>query len=299
MTYQHIAGATDPAHRLPRVRTVSARDLWDALAKGFDDFWAMPTHALFLVLIYPIAGLVMARVAFGYNVLPLIYPLATGFALVGPIAAIGIYELSRRREMGVEADWTHAFDLLHAESFRAILALSLFLLALFGLWMGAAHAIYVAYFGYAEPASIEAFVRDVLTTEAGRGLIVTGNAVGFLFALVAFSISVVSFPLLIDRNISATAAAATSIKLVLRNPLTMALWGAIIAAVLLIASLPLFVGLAVAIPVLGHATWHLYRRAVVSDLPPREPHEVERKGRRYAADFPAALFPVYEKDVRN
>ncbi|MBM3530300.1 MAG: DUF2189 domain-containing protein [Alphaproteobacteria bacterium] len=298
MTDHHNIAAV-AAHRLPRVRRVVPRDLWDALAKGVDDFKAMPTHAVFLCVIYPIAGLVIARAALGYNVLPLIYPLAAGFALVGPLAAIGVYELSRRREQGLDFDWSHAFDLLHAASFRAILALALFLLALFGLWIGAAHAIYVFYFGYAEPASMESFVRDVLTTEAGHGLIVTGNLVGFLFALGAFVVSVVSFPLLIDRNISATAAAATSIKVVLRNPLTMALWGLTVACMLLVASLPLFVGLAVAIPVLGHATWHLYRKAVVADLPPREPHEYERKGRRYAADFPAALFPVFEKDVRN
>jgi uncharacterized membrane protein len=298
MAYQETIGAADAAHILPRVRTITPRDLIDALAKGLDDFRAMPTHVIFLSLIYPIAGLVIAQVTFGYGLFQLIYPIAAGFALVGPFAAIGVYELSRRREQGLDTAWTHAFDLLQAESFRAILALGLILLVLFCVWIAVAQAIYVTHFGYAPPESIEAFARQVTTTEAGHRMILLGNGVGFLFALVAFAISVVAFPLLIDRNISATAAAATSVRAVLRNPLTMALWGLIVTVTLLIGSLPFFVGLAVVIPVLGHSTWHLYRKVVVADLPPREAQPIEPKGRRYAADFPAVLFPVYDKERR-
>lgn len=295
MVHQDSIGAADAAHTLPRVRSITPRDLIDVLAKGLDDFWAIPTHVIFLSLIYPIAGLTIARVALGYDLLPLLYPMATGFALVGPFAALGIYELSRRREQGLDVTWTHAFELLQAESFRAILALGLILLTLFAVWIAVANAIYVDYFGYATPESVGTFARQVLTTDAGHGMILVGNAVGFLFAVVAFSISVVAFPLLIDRNISATAAAATSVKAVLRNPGTMVLWGLIVAFSLLIGSLPLFAGLAVVVPVLGHATWHLYRKMVEPDLPAREVHPHPPKGRRYAADFPAVLFPVHDK----
>ena len=298
MADQETIGTAGATHSLPRVRAITPRDLIDVLAKGFDDFWAMPTHVIFLSLIYPIAGIIIAGVTLGYDLLPLFYPMAAGFALVGPFAAIGLYQLSWRREQGLDAGWEHAFDLLEANSFRAILALGLILLVIFGLWIAVAQAIYVAHFGYAPPDSIDAFVRQVLTTDAGRRMILVGNGVGFLFALVAFSISVVAFPLLIDRNISATGAAATSVKAVLRNPLTMALWGLIVAGALLIGSLLFFVGLAVVIPVLGHSTWHLYRKVVVPDLPPREAHPTPPKGRRYAADFPAVLFPVYDKEPR-
>jgi len=298
MAYQETIGAAGRAPSLPRVRAITPRDLVDVLAKGFDDFWAMPTHVIFLSLIYPFTGIVIAWVMSSSDLLPLLYPMAAGFALVGPIAAIGLYELSRRREQGLDTAWTHAFDLLQVESFRAILALGLILLVIFGVWIAVAQAIYVAHFGYGPLESIDAFVRQVLTTDAGHRMILVGNGVGFLFALVAFAISVVAFPLLIDRNISATAAAATSVKAVLRNPLTMALWGLIVAAALLIGSLPLFVGLAIVIPVLGHSTWHLYRKVVVPDLPPREAHPTPPKGRRYAADFPAVLFPVYDKEPR-
>ena len=295
MTYQESIGSAGTARALPRVRTIGPRDLIDALAKGFADFWAMPTHVIFLSLIYPVIGLVIAGAAFGANLLPLVYPFAAGFALVGPFAAIGLYELSRRRELGQEADWSHVFDLLQAASFRAILALGLVLLAIFGLWIAVAQAIYVSQFGYADPQSPGHFLREVLTTPAGHRMILIGNGVGFLFALVAFTLSVVAFPLLIDRDVGAAAAALTSVKAVLRNPFTMALWGLIVAAALLIGSLPFFVGLAIVVPVLGHATWHLYRKVVVPDLPPREVHPAPPKGRRYAADFPAVLFPVSDK----
>jgi uncharacterized membrane protein len=297
MAYQETIRSTGAIHILPRVRTITPHDLVDALAKGLADFWAMPTHVVFLSLIYPIAGIIIAAATFGYGLVHLVYPIATGFALVGPFAAIGIYELSRRREQGLDTNWTHAFDLLQADAFRALLALGLMLLAIFGLWVAVAQAIYVGYFGYAPPESISAFARQVLTTEAGHRMILIGNAVGFLFALVVFAVSVVAFPLLIDRDISATAAAATSVKAVLRNPVTMALWGLIVAAALLVGSLPLFVGLSVVIPVLGHSTWHLYRKVIVSDLPSREVHPAAPKGRRYAADFPAVLFPVHDKEM--
>jgi uncharacterized membrane protein len=296
MAYQDTVSITGAEHSLPRVRSITPADLIDALEKGLDDFSAMPTHVIFLSVIYPIVGIVIAMATFGYDLVPLLYPMAAGFALVGPFSAVGIYELSRRRESGLDAGWEHAFDLLHADSFRSVLALGLILLAIFGVWIAVAEAIYITNFGYASPDSLGTFVRQVLGTEAGHRMILLGNGIGFLFAVVAFMISVVAFPLLIDRNVNAVTAAATSVKAVLRNPFTMALWGLIVATALLLGSLPFFIGLAIVLPVLGHATWHLYRKVVVPDLPPREPHPIEQKGVRYAADFPAVLFPVYDKE---
>jgi len=293
MAYQDTIGAQ--AAPLPRVRTIAPRDLIDVLRKGLDDFLAMPTHVIFLSLIYPIAGLVIGIAAAGYNLLPLFYPMAAGFALVGPFAATGIYELSRRREQGLETDWSHAFDLLQADSFRSLAALGFVLLVLFAIWIGVAQTIYWAYFGYAVPESIDAFARQVLTTEAGHRMIVVGNAVGFVFALIAFVISVVAFPLLIDRRVGATTAVATSIKAVLHNPTTMLLWGLIVAAALLVGSLPFFIGLAVVVPVLGHATWHLYRKTVVPDLPPREAQPQPPARELSAADFPSVLVEFWRK----
>jgi uncharacterized membrane protein len=248
---------------LPQVRRIGFTDLHDALAKGVDDFRAMPSHAIFLSLIYPIVGFAVGRIAFGYDLLPLLFPLAAGFALIGPFAAVGLYELSRRREQGRPVGWREAFDVVHSPSFGAIAALGLLLLAIFVVWIAVAQAIYVANFGYAPAASIPDFLGKVFATRAGWQMIVVGNAVGFVFAVAVLAMSVVSFPLLLDRPVGAPAAVLTSLRAVLRNPLTMALWGLIVAVALVLGSLPFFAGLAVAMPVLGHATWHLYRKVVV------------------------------------
>ena len=288
---------SDAAHDLPEVRSIGIQDLRDALAKGLDDFWAMPTHVIFLSLIYPIAGIAIGWATLGYDIVPLLYPIATGFALIGPFAAIGLYELSRRREMGLDTSWTHAFDVRHSPSFPAILIVGLLLLAIFGIWLAMAQAIYVTTFGYREPMALPAFARNVLTTPEGYSLIVIGNVVGFLFAVLSFSLSVVSFPLLLDRNVGASVAIATSVRAVLRNPVMMSVWGLIVTSGLVIGSLPLFMGLAVVMPVLGHATWHLYRKVVVPDLSPRPEYHPRPKAQRDPSDFPAALFfPSERKD---
>jgi uncharacterized membrane protein len=291
-----ITGAGEgPAHLA--VRTVSFADLKAALAKGLDDFSAMPSHAIFLCIIYPIAGLVLGRLAIGYDVLPLLFPLMAGFALVGPFAAIGLYEMSRRREQGLDISWRHVFDVRHRPTFGAIVALGLLLMAIFLVWIAVAQAIYVATFGYLPAASIPDFFQQVLTTSEGWTLIVVGNAVGFLFAVLVLTISVVSFPLLIDRDVGAAGAIVTSWRVVLANPVTMAAWGFIVALLLVVGSIPLLFGLAVVMPVLGHATWHLYRRAVEPNPGPPPELIPEPAGRRYAAEFPASLFARSRDDV--
>ena len=273
------------------IRKIGLSDLSDALRLGWEDFKAVPSHAIILCVIYPVLGLVLFRMVLGYSVLPLLFPLAAGFTLIGPFAALGLYELSRRRERGEEAAAWDAIDVLRAPSFGAMLGLGTLLLALFGIWITAADAIYIATIGHAPAASIPDFATRVLTTPEGWSLIVVGCGVGFLFAVVALCVSVVSFPLMLDRHANAIDAIRTSLRAVMKNPFAMAAWGLIVAVLLAIGSLPFFVGLAVVLPVLGHATWHLYRKMVEPD--PNPPQEQPRppKGRRYAADFPASLFP--------
>jgi uncharacterized membrane protein len=275
----------------PVIRSIGLSDLRDALRLGWEDFKAVPSHAVILCVIYPVLGIVLFRMVLGYSVLPLLFPLAAGFALLGPFAALGLYELSRRRERGEEASASDALGVLRAPSFGAMLGLGTMLLALFVTWVAAADAIYVAIFGHTPAASIPDFATRVLATPEGWTLIIVGCGVGFLFAVVALCVSVVSFPLMLDRHASAIDAIRTSLRAVIKNPFAMAAWGLIVAVLLVIGSLPVFVGLAVVLPVLGHATWHLYRKVVEPD--PNPPQEQPRppKGHRYAADFPANLFP--------
>lgn len=290
MAQPHILVGHSDTVAQPVIRSITPADLLDALSKGLQDFAEMPSHALFLCVIYPVIGVVLASAMLGFAVLPLLFPLAAGFALLGPIAAIGLYELSRRREAGLEASASDALDVVHSPSIGAIVALGALLTVIFLTWMAAANAIYVGYFGYARPDSISGFLSDVLFTRAGWGLIVVGNLVGFLFAALVLVISVVSFPLLLDRDVGAAVAMLTSVRAVLANPVTMALWGLIVAGLLFLGSLPFFIGLAVVLPVLGHATWHLYRKVVVPDASQRAEFRTPAKGRRYAADFPVSLF---------
>ena len=247
----------------PDVRTITNADLRAALAAGLEDFRLMPSHLVFLTLIYPLLGLVLASLAFGSDLLPLVYPLITGFALLGPLAAIGMYELSRRRERGLPTGWTESFDVLRNPAIGSIAALGLMLFVLFGLWLLTAQALSGWLYGQAIPPSVTAFFVDVLTTGRGWALIVLGGLAGFAFAVLVLMVSVVSFPLLVDRNIGAAAAVETSLRAARANPGPMAVWGLTVATLLALGSVPFFLGLAVVLPILGHATWHLYRRMVV------------------------------------
>lgn len=279
----------------PVIRSIGISDLHRALQLGWEDFKAVPSHAIILCVIYPVIGLVLARLAHGYSVLPLLFPLAAGFALLGPFAALGLYELSRRREAGESASAWDAFEVFRSPSFGAMLGLGVLLLALFVAWIMTAQAVYTAAFGHEVAANMPDFASRVLTTPQGWWLIIVGCGVGFLFALAALCISVISFPIMLDRHMGAGEAIATSISAVLRNPVPMAAWGLIVAVLLVAGSVPLFLGLAVVIPLLGHATWHLYRGVVVPD-PTMRPVIPPMRPRKPAADFPANLFPWRRSD---
>lgn len=265
MATDHAIDARPARDVRPRfaVRRIGPGDLRDALARGVDDFREKPSHLVFLGIIYPVAGLLLGRMAASYALLPLLFPLVAGFALLGPVAAIGLYELSRRREEGRAVSWRHALDVRHAPAFGAIVRLGLVLAAIFLAWLGAADLIYRAYFGETAPESLGALAEAVVSTPQGLGLAIVGCAVGFLFAALVLTISVVSFPLMLDRGTGVTTAVATSARAVRANPGTMALWGLIVAGGLVLGALPFLVGLAVVVPILGHATWHLYRKVIV------------------------------------
>src|ERR1700724_1847113 len=207
-----VGASTDPESLV--IRRITPSDLFDALARGIDDFVAMPSHAVFLCVIYPLLGIALIGMTLGNSMLPLAFPIAAGFALVGPLAAIGLYELSRRREAGLDSSTRHAFDVLHSPSLGAIVALGLLLMAIFLIWLAVAAALFFAYFVFHRPASVGQFVSDVVHTRAGWMLTVGGTGVGFLFAALVLTISAISFPLLLDRDVGAALAVLTSIRVV-------------------------------------------------------------------------------------
>jgi uncharacterized membrane protein len=253
----------------PVVRRITVQDLWASLREGAGDALAVRDDILFIGLIYPLAGLVLARFLFNQNLIPLAFPLVAGFALIGPLAAVGLYEISRRRETGEPVSWTSALKVFQAPALGSILWLGFLMLVLFGLWMAAAWAIYSATLGpmfatpiSSAPPSLGAFLHAVLFTPAGWAMTVTGMVVGFLFAAFAMAVSVISFPVLLDRDGGVPAAVKTSLRAVAANPGVMALWGLIVAGLLVLGAIPALFGLIFVVPMLGHATWRLYRRVV-------------------------------------
>lgn len=256
-----------PAVRAPAVAPTVVRiglgDLRDALAKGVADFMAMPSHVIFLTALYPIAGLILARLIGGQHIWSLLFPLLAGFALIGHFAVLTLYEVSRRRERGMAVSWRRSLSVFRSPAIRPIFALGLELILIFLLWLATAQTMSWLILGDSEPQRLAEFMSGLLSTTAGWALLIVGSFVGFLFAAAVLTVSVIAFPLLIDRAVDLDTAVQTSVKVVRANPLVMAAWGAIVAALLVAGSLPFFLGLAVALPVLGHATWHLYRRVVV------------------------------------
>lgn len=244
------------------VRHIGAADIRGALADGWRDFMAMRGDILFLAILYPLIGIVAAAATLGGPLLPLFLPIAAGVALLGPVAAVGFYELARRRENGLHSNWSHFLDVRKRPSFQEIASVSGLLLAIFALWLCAAGALYVILFGWEVPSSVGAFLAEVFTTAQGWALIVLGIGVGILFGIAVLAVSVVSMPMLVDCDVSASDAVATSLRASRDNPGMMARWGIIVAVLLILGSIPIFIGLAVVLPWLGYATWHLYTRLV-------------------------------------
>ncbi len=261
----HVLTAAGDRLDIPQVRRLRFADLGFALARGWQDFWRRPSHLAFLGLIYPLVGAALAVWSSGTNSWPLIFPLVSGFALVGPFLALPIYEMSRRRESEPEIGWMATLAVFRSPAFASVAAVGVMMLVLFTLWLMTAQYLYEGLFGPGSPPSLAAFLEEVFDTPEGAGLILWGNLLGFGFAVTVLATSIVSVPLLLDRDVGAAIAVLTSMRVVLHSPLVAAAWGLIVAALLVVGSLPMLVGLCIVVPILGHATWHLYRRAV---LPP-------------------------------
>ncbi len=246
----------------PQVLRIGVQDLRAALREGMRDLGVVRSDVVFLAIFYPLAGLVLGWLATSMNLLPLIVPLITGFALLGPIAALGLYETSRRLEEGEPVSWRTPFKVLQSPALGSIAGLGAILALIFFAWLAAAWAIYAATLGPDTPAGLGSFLGEVFGTAAGWTMVVGGTLAGALFAAVAYAISAVSFPLLLDRDVGVATAVRTSVRAIAANPGTMAVWGLILAGGLFLGSLPALAGLIFVMPLFGHASWKLYRRVV-------------------------------------
>jgi uncharacterized membrane protein len=244
------------------IHEIGLRDLVQALREGWDDYNAMPSSGVFLTIIYPLFALLLTLYLFNENLVYLAFPMIAGCTLIGPVVCLGLFEMSRRREQGLELQWRRAFDFVHSYAFAPIIALTVLMTLLYLVWLLLAEMIWFGQFGTDTPATFGAFVNELFTTRRGAALILYGCGVGFIFAFLAFAFSVVSFPLVLDKPVTSGTAISVSARAVYTNPGTMAVWGLIVVALLTAGAALFLIGLAVVLPVLGHATWHLYRKVV-------------------------------------
>jgi uncharacterized membrane protein len=251
-----ISGKADPV-----VRAISAADVIDALGKGLRDFQALPLYGLAVGALYAGGGIAIVLCVTALGLTYLAYPLAAGFALVGPFAALALYEVSRRREAGETPSFTQIWQAMRARTELGWMAfVTLFI---FVMWMYQVRFLMALFLGlHASFSNLHQFIGVILTTNEGLAFLIAGNIEGAVLSLILFSLTVVSFPLLLDRDVDFVTAMVTSVKAVVTSPLPMIGWAVVIGVLLFVSALPFFLGLLVTLPVLGHATWHLYRRAV-------------------------------------
>jgi uncharacterized membrane protein len=252
------------------VGTIGDRDRRFALRAGWEDFKDMRGDIFFAGLIYTVLGLAAVVMTTSKPLIPYFFPVVAGVALLGPVAAVGFYELARRREAGGEVHWFNFLDVRKRPSVDDMGIVAGLLLAIFALWLIAAGVLYVALFGWTTPTSIPEFLAMVFTTPRGWALIVGGAVVGALFGWIVLAVSVVSLPMLVDCNLTAAEAVSASWRAAHANKGEMVRWGLTVVGLLVLGSIPLFVGLAFVLPWLGYATWHLYTRLIDrGTIPPR------------------------------
>jgi len=240
------------------IRKMSLSDIRDALVAGYDDLKACRTDALLMAVIFPVAGIVIAGVVVVQGLLPFVFPLLSGFALLGPLATLWFAALSRQRERGDDS-LVRVFS-AHRKSIQNLSAI---VISMFLAWNAVAGLIYYFTLGSSTEEAGAAFFQRVFTTGAGWEMIIIGCLSGAVFAMATLAVSVISFPLILDRPVTATQAVSASFQAMARNPVFVLGWGAAVAVGLTLGSIPCLLGLVIVLPVFGHATWHVYRRMVV------------------------------------
>ena len=255
--------AASQAYVMPRVNALTTADIRAALMEGLSDFARAPLFGLFFGGIFAVAGILIVLALTVWDKSWMIYPVAIGFPLVGPFAAVGLYEVSRRLEAGRPLIWSEVLSVVWAQRLRELSWMAFVMLFVFWIWMYQVRLLVAILLGRMSFSTLEKFLTLVLSTGQGWLFLAVGHVVGAALALILFSITVISIPLLMEREVDFITAMITSVRTVVASPVAMLSWGLVVTLCVILACLPFFLGLLVILPVLGHATWHLYRRAVV------------------------------------
>jgi len=264
---QASPGISDkPAHRPdPVVRKITKDDVVEALAAGLRDFKSAPVYGLSIGAFFAIGGILVIATAAALGMSYLSYPLAAGFVLMGPFAAVGLYEISRRLQTGEPVTWGGIFSTMWAQKGRELSWMAFVVLFIQIMWMYQVRLLLALFLGFQSFASFAEFINTIVGTPEGLMFLAVGHAVGAILSLILFSLTVVSFPLLMEQDRDFITAMITSVKAVATSPGPMIGWALVVTITLVVSIIPGFIGLVVTLPILGHATWHLYKKCVEAE----------------------------------
>ena len=256
-------GEPEQVPPMPQVNSLGFDDLNHCLRKGISDFRQAPLFGLFFGGVFAVGGIFIIQSLFVWKQVWMIYPVVIGFPLIGPFAAVGLYEVSRRLESGRPLAWNEILMVVWQQSGRELRWMAFVVLFIFWIWIYQVRLLLAIFLGDMSFATWDAFIEIITGTSQGLLFIAVGHVVGAFLALVLFSVTVVSLPLLLERDLDFITAMITSVKTVFESPFVMLSWGIFVTLTLLLSFIPAFLGLLVVLPVLGHTTWHIFKRAVV------------------------------------
>lgn len=248
----------------PSVKRLSREDVRDALKAGLADFQRAPVYGLFFGAVFSLAGIAIAWALFQGEAGVWIFPVAAGFPLVGPFAAVGLYEVSRRMETGEPLAWRPVLLAGFRQGNSQLPFFAVFTVFAFLAWIVLARVIFAVSFGTASMTNVTSSL-EILFTDQGLIMLCVGTVVGAALAALLFSISVIGVPLLLDRDIDVVTAIITSLRATVENREAMLRWGAVVGGLTVVAMLPLFLGMVLVFPTLGHTSWHIYRKTIDTD----------------------------------
>jgi uncharacterized membrane protein len=247
---------------MPKVNKITVNDVIDAFAAGLADFRRAPVYGLAIGAFFALGGLFVVLSAAALNMSYLSYPAAAGFVLIGPFAAVGLYEVSRRLQNGEELSWSRIVGTMWAQKGRELSWMAFVVLFIQIMWMYQVRLLLALFLGFRSFASFDEFLTQVISTPEGLMFLAVGHVVGAILSLILFSLTVVSFPLLMEEDRDFITAMITSVRAVFTSPVPMIGWAFVVTAVLIVSMAPAFLGLVVSLPILGHTTWHLYKKCV-------------------------------------